>query len=120
MKPQPIPQRSSLVSQTIALLERGMKEGRWAAQLPSQSELCRHFAISRTTLRLALQALQRRGKIQVSQGCPAIILRRSHVGVKAPPISRAMVGSAVAMLVWSKAPRNMPSISPDRMITVCR
>ena len=91
MKPQPIPQRSTLVSQTIALLERGMKEGRWAAQLPSQSELCRHFAISRTTLRLALQALQRRGKIQVSQGCPAIILRRSHAGVTAPTISRVVL-----------------------------
>lgn len=91
MKPHPIPQRSTLVSQTTALLERGIGDGRWAAQLPSQSELCRHFAISRTTLRLALQALQRRGQIRVSQGCPAIILRRSQAGLTPPRISRVVL-----------------------------
>lgn len=91
MKPHPIPQRSTLVSQTIALLERGMREGRWAAQLPSQGELCRQFAISRTTLRLALQELARRRQIQLSQGCPAIIRLRLKAVSAASLISRVVL-----------------------------
>ena len=91
MKPHPIPQRSTLVSQTIALVERGMREGRWTARLPSQSDLCGQLAISRTTLRIALHELKRRGQIHVSQGSPAIILRRSQAGKAAQTIARVVL-----------------------------
>ncbi len=68
-----IPRRSTLVSQTIALLERGLREARWTGQLPGQHELCAELIISRTTLRLALQELARRDLIDLRQGCPMTI-----------------------------------------------
>lgn len=91
MQPHPIPQRSTLVSQTIAVLENGMREGRWTIQLPSQSELCGQLAISRTTLRIALHELRRRGHIQVSQGSPTLIVRRFRARKAAHTIARVVL-----------------------------
>lgn len=68
MRPPAIPQRSSLVSQTSALLEEGIRTGRWRGTLPGQHALCRLLVISRTTLRPALQDLARRGWIELGQG----------------------------------------------------
>lgn len=73
MKPPPVPQRTTLATQTAALLEHGLREGRWAAQLPGQHELCTQLGISRTTLRVALRDLARRGLIDLRQGRPMTI-----------------------------------------------
>lgn len=54
-----IPQRRSLVEETIDVLKEGIKRGRWSETLPGEHELCAELHVSRTTLRKALQALHR-------------------------------------------------------------
>lgn len=73
MHPSAVPQRSTLTSQTTALLESGLREGRWTGQLPGQHELCTQLGISRTTLRAALRDLASRELIDLRQGCPMTI-----------------------------------------------
>ncbi|MEY2878553.1 MAG: hypothetical protein RLZZ15_933, partial [Verrucomicrobiota bacterium] len=68
MTPHPLPQRTTLVSQTVSHLHRGLREARWAGRLPSQRELCDELIVSRTTLRAALAELARRGLIVTGQG----------------------------------------------------
>lgn len=68
-----VPQRSTLVAQTVTLLEQGVREGRWVGVLPGQHELCHQLLISRTTVRAALRVLARRGIIDLRQGSPTRI-----------------------------------------------
>lgn len=70
-----VPQRNTLATQTVALVERGLQEGRWAGTLPGQHELCDQLGISRTTLRAALRQLARRGLVELHQGRPTRIRR---------------------------------------------
>jgi len=83
MRTPAIPQRNSLLSQTITLLEQGIREGRWRGTLPGQHALCRLLVISRTTLRPALQELARRGWLELAQGRATRI--RRHAARPAPP-----------------------------------
>ncbi|MBL9200184.1 MAG: substrate-binding domain-containing protein [Opitutaceae bacterium] len=86
-----VPQRSSLVAQTVAVLERGLSEGRWHGQLPGQHALCAQLMISRTTLRAALQEIAQRGLIDLAQGLPTTIRRNRPGARKAPAITRAVL-----------------------------
>lgn len=86
-----IPQRTTLVTQTIALLERGVREGRWMGQLPGQHELCDLLVISRTTLRAALRDLARRGLIDLRQGRPMSIRHRPTAQPGAGPIAHVVL-----------------------------
>lgn len=106
MNPPAIPQRSTLVSQTIALLERGLQEARWTGQLPGQHELCEQFAISRTTLRAALQEIARRGWIELGQGRATSIRVRPRVS--APP---ARLLDRVVVLLPEPLWRLRPSVA---------
>ncbi len=105
MTPPIIPQRSTLVSQTITLLERGLREARWTGQLPGQHELCGQLMISRTTLRPALQELARRGLIDLQQGRPMAIRR--------PPAAkrRARIVTKVVLLLPEPLWRLRPSVA---------
>lgn len=86
-----VPQRSTLVAQTVALLEEGIRAGRWVGLLPGQHELCHQLLISRTTVRAALRALARRGLIDQRQGCPTRI-RSGHPARQAEHrLTRAVV-----------------------------
>lgn len=91
MNPPEIPQRTTLVAQTIALLERGLREGKWVEQLPSQHTLCAELVISRTTLRAALQAIARRGLINLRQGRPTTIRRRVPAAEGRPQLARVLL-----------------------------
>lgn len=71
--PQTVIQRSSPVPfyfQLAELLEQEIASDRWPAgtRLPSEPELCRHFALSRTTVRQALMRLEQRGLIDRLKG----------------------------------------------------
>ena len=44
----------------------------------------------------------------------------THACTDNPFRSSPMVRMAVATMVWSSAARNMPSISPDRIVRICR
>jgi DNA-binding LacI/PurR family transcriptional regulator len=61
-----LPRRHSLVAQTVESLCEGIRAGHWRTRLPGERELCRCLQVSRTTLRAALEDLQRKGWLQVS------------------------------------------------------
>jgi len=56
--------------QLSELLEHEIVDGRWnpGYRLPSESELCRHFGLSRTTIRQALSRLEQEGLISRRKG----------------------------------------------------
>jgi GntR family transcriptional regulator len=56
--------------QLAELLEQEIASGRWPAgeRLPSEPDLCRHFGLSRTTVRQALARLEQRGLIDRLKG----------------------------------------------------
>jgi GntR family transcriptional regulator len=56
--------------QLAELLEREIVGGRWepGVQLPSELDLCRHFGVSRTTLRQALSRLEQEGLVSRQKG----------------------------------------------------
>ncbi len=86
-----VPQRATLVSQTVAILERGLREGRWPGELPGQHALCAQLVISRTTLRAALQDLARRKLISLRQGAPTLVHRRSARASAQPSVKQVVV-----------------------------
>jgi len=65
-----IPQRSSLVAETIRVLREAIAGGRWKEELPGERRLCEEWHISRPTLRAALNALAVEGLVIISQGKP--------------------------------------------------
>lgn len=63
--PLPLPQRVSLVSQTVASLKQGIRSGHWQGQLPGERELGEELQVSRRTLRAALRELETGGWLEV-------------------------------------------------------
>jgi LacI family transcriptional regulator len=63
-----IPQRPSLVAQTVEILKEEIQSGRWNKWLPGEHELCAQLHVSRRTMRAALNQLQSRGNIRCSHG----------------------------------------------------
>jgi len=61
-----LPKRLSLVAQTVDSLREGIQSGHWREFLPGERELCEALQVSRRTLRLALDELQRQGWLEVS------------------------------------------------------
>ncbi|HRH96840.1 MAG TPA: substrate-binding domain-containing protein [Prosthecobacter sp.] len=62
-----LPQRLSLVAQTVQSLRDGIRAGHWQKHLPSERELCALLQVSRDTLRAALEEMQRKGWLEVTQ-----------------------------------------------------
>lgn len=70
MKPGPLPQRSSLVAETVRALKEAIASGRWSEELPGERRLCDEWHISRPTLRAALTALAAEGVVTIAHGKP--------------------------------------------------
>ena len=73
---QSIPQRQSLVSQTVEVLRQEIAQQPWGDWLPAERKLCAMFQVSRNTLRAALARLQREGLIRAEHGAGNRILTR--------------------------------------------
>ena len=94
-----LPQRQSLVAQTVAFLNAQIENGEWRDWLPSERSLCELLQVSRNTLRAALAQMKTEGRICPVHGAGNQILaskgtpskqRRSHdVALLTPePIER--------------------------------
>lgn len=71
-----LPQKSSLVAQTAAILRERIQSGEWHQWLPGEHELCAQLRVARMTLRGALEQLQRAGLVRARQGKRREIVRR--------------------------------------------
>lgn len=99
-----LPQRITLVAQTVHSLSEGIRSGRWKCTLPGERDLCESLQVSRPTMRAALKDLQEKGWIAVSQRKRRVIQMSPAPGATSP--GRRVVG-AVAL-----APlRTMPPAS---------
>ncbi|PTX99071.1 substrate-binding domain-containing protein [Opitutus sp. ER46] len=63
-----IPQRLSLVAQTVACIRRQISSGQWVEWLPPERSLCEMLQVSRSTLRRALAQLHQEGDIRPEHG----------------------------------------------------
>ena len=87
-----LPQKQSLVTQTVAVLREEITSGAWAQGLPAERKLCGQLVISRGTLRAALALLRQEGVVKVSQG------RGSQVVSSGWKTRRAGVGNHLVLL----------------------
>jgi LacI family transcriptional regulator len=100
---QTIPQRVSLVGQTVACIEAGVAAGQWSEWLPAERTLCETLEVSRSTLRRALAQLERQGTIRPEHGAGHRI-----VGRGGRPRGR-LQSHSVALLVPEPLERLRPS-----------
>jgi DNA-binding LacI/PurR family transcriptional regulator len=84
-----IPQRVSLVTQTVTILRDAMASGAWGRLLPGEIALCNELQISRLTLRKALEQLEREGWFTSDRGRRRRIVRRKAIA--AEPSSKTAV-----------------------------
>ncbi len=84
-----LPQRTSLVAQTAAILRERIASGDWHKWLPSEHELCAEYHIARMTLRRALRQLEGEGLLRSRQGKRREI--QSSEGMPSPAASRRVV-----------------------------
>jgi DNA-binding LacI/PurR family transcriptional regulator len=71
-----LPQRQSLVAQTVAFLNAQIENGEWRDWLPSERSLCDLLQVSRNTLRAALAQMKTEGRIRPVHGAGNQILAR--------------------------------------------
>ena len=82
-----LPQKSSLVAQTAAILKDRIESGEWHQWLPGEHELCAQFHVARMTVRRALDQLQHAGLVRVTQGKRREILTQSRRSASAIRLS---------------------------------
>ena len=70
MKPEPFPQRPSLVAHAASIIRKGVWERRWIEGLPGERQLAAQIGVSRVTLRKALEKLRSEGILEISHGKP--------------------------------------------------
>jgi DNA-binding LacI/PurR family transcriptional regulator len=69
-----LPQRQSLVAQTVTFLGVQIDQGEWREWLPSERSLCELLQVSRNTLRAALAQMKEQGRIRPVHGAGNQIL----------------------------------------------
>ncbi len=84
MPSQSLPQRQSLVAQTVAFLNTQIENGTWREWLPSERSLCELLQVSRNTLRAALAQMKKEGRIKPVHGAGNQILALASHGATRP------------------------------------
>jgi DNA-binding LacI/PurR family transcriptional regulator len=96
-----IPQRISLVSQTVESLRAYLRAGHWQQRLPAERELSQQMQVSRHTLRAALAELQRERVIELAG--------RIRRGALAKGIRLTRSSRVVALLLAHPLPELLPA-----------
>ena len=113
-----IPLRTSLHGQLLKLLRDGINAGRWGETLPPETQLCREFRVSRTTLRKVLAQLARerlvrlggRGRLHhIQKKPPAKKNARGHLVRVLTPYPAMAHGSVTGALLNETAERLEPA-----------
>jgi GntR family transcriptional regulator len=109
--------------QLAALLEQEIVRHRWqpGERLPSESELCGHFELSRTTVRQALARLEQEGMVNrrkgfgtfVASASPRMWLLQSQDGFFQEETSR--MGRAVSSEILSRRVEELPHWAADAL-----
>jgi LacI family transcriptional regulator len=73
-----LPQRRSLVAQTVVFLSDRIESGEWRGWLPSERALCELLQVSRNTLRAALAELKANARIEAKHGAGNKIIPPAH------------------------------------------
>lgn len=103
-----LPHRVTLASQTVQSLRESILAGHWQGHLPGERELCARLQVSRQTMRVALDELQREGWLEVSDRKR----RRIKTGrVNQEPASHTKVIAALS-------PRPLLAMSPSSVVMV--
>ncbi|MGP0225249.1 FadR/GntR family transcriptional regulator [Paenarthrobacter sp. NCHU4564] len=76
-----VPQRSALVQQVTAILQRNIVSGAWpvGSRLPLEADLLAQYGVSRVTLRQAVQSLVHVGLLETIQGNGTFVRAVSEV-----------------------------------------
>ena len=87
-----LPQRQSLVAQTVAFLHAQIDAAVWRDWLPSERSLCELLQVSRNTLRAALAQMRQEGRIKPVHGAGNQIVgaRPSTAGPRAQDVALLM------------------------------
>lgn len=100
-----MPQRLSLVDQTVQLMRQLISEGQWAENLPGEEALREYFGISRVTLRKALAQLSAQGWIaSPGRGRKHLIVRSTEAAAPIRAVERTVKWLSPhpeTELVWS-------------------
>lgn len=101
----PIPERRSLIDQTLEAIRSRIEAGVWEERLPGERYFCELLQVSRPTVRSALEILEREGMISVVQGTNRVLNRAAafkdnavtdrHVVVLSPDSRSRMHPSAL-------------------------
>jgi DNA-binding LacI/PurR family transcriptional regulator len=96
-----VPTRISLAEQTARILRDALSEGRWVERMPGERELSRQMNVSRPTLRMALEQLEREGLLKKSPGKHRLVAR--HPRSRKLPTSRT-IGLLTPLPIQEVAP----------------
>lgn len=106
-----IPQRSSLVAETLRVLREAITSGRWKDELPGERRLCEEWHISRPTLRAALTALAAEGRVIIAQGKPTRVCAQ-------PTPAATVAGQPQPLTVCLLSPEPLHAMPPFVLLWV--
>jgi LacI family transcriptional regulator len=102
-----LPQRTSLVDETVRVLRESLQSGRWGQVLPGERRLCDEWRISRPTLRAAVSVLSGEGLLKVAHGRPTEI---------AAPAGSARARVAASLTVGLISPESLHAMPPFSLL----
>jgi DNA-binding LacI/PurR family transcriptional regulator len=103
-----LPHRITLASQTAQSLRESIQAGHWQGHLPGEREMCARLQVSRQTLRVALDELQREGWLEVTD--------RKRRRIKAKRAARGTAPHSNVIAALSTRP--LLAMSPSSVVMV--